>query len=147
MVVGKKALVIDDDAAFIRLVEQLLTQKGCEVLTAGNGQEGLRLLFIYKPDIGVKHFKGRDKLTTQDFFIISHNTTYLLLRYLSLPRKFIFLFYTFLIGQRNNLGFLRSFILLFQSPFPKVFGYTFASIFGKLKGTYTFFNANKSASL
>ncbi len=48
---GKKVLVIDDDAAFLRLVEQVLTQKGDEVLKAGNGQEGLRLLFAHKPDI------------------------------------------------------------------------------------------------
>ncbi len=47
----KKVLVIDDDAAFIRLVEQVLTQKGYEVLKASNGQEGLRLLFSQKPDI------------------------------------------------------------------------------------------------
>ncbi len=48
---GKKVLVIDDDAAFLRLVEQIFTQKGYEVLKAGNGQEGLRLLFAHKPDI------------------------------------------------------------------------------------------------
>jgi len=50
---GKKVLVIDDDAAFLRLVEQIFTQEGYEVLTAGNGQEGLRLLFTHKPDIAL----------------------------------------------------------------------------------------------
>jgi len=48
---GKKVLVIDDDAAFLRLVEQIFTQEGYVVLKAGNGQEGLRLLFAHKPDI------------------------------------------------------------------------------------------------
>ncbi len=48
---GKKVLVIDDDAAFLRLVEQIFTQKGYVVLKAGNGQEGLRLLFAHKSDI------------------------------------------------------------------------------------------------
>ena len=48
---GKKILVIDDDPHFLRLVEQVLTQKGYEVLKAGSGQEGLRLLFDHKPDI------------------------------------------------------------------------------------------------
>ena len=48
---GKKVLVIDDDTTFLRLVEQILTQAGYEVLKAGNGQEGLRLLFAHKPDI------------------------------------------------------------------------------------------------
>ncbi len=48
---SKKILVIDDDPIFCRLVEQALTQKGYEVLKAGGGQEGLRLLFANKPDL------------------------------------------------------------------------------------------------
>jgi len=47
----KKILVIDDDLTFCKLFEQVLTQKGYEVLKAGNGQEGLRLLFTHKPDL------------------------------------------------------------------------------------------------
>ena len=50
---GKKILVIDDDATFLRMVEQVLIQKGYEVLTAGSGQEGLRLLFENKPDLAL----------------------------------------------------------------------------------------------
>jgi two-component system KDP operon response regulator KdpE len=48
---AKKILVIDDDWAMVRLVSQVLTQKGYEVLEANNGQEGLRLLFSHKPDV------------------------------------------------------------------------------------------------
>ena len=48
---AKKILLVDDEPAFVRLVEQLLTQKGYEVLQAGNGQEALRLLFTHKPDL------------------------------------------------------------------------------------------------
>ncbi len=51
MTVGKKILVVDDDPAFIRLVERVLTQKGYEVLNANNGKEGLRLLFDHRPDM------------------------------------------------------------------------------------------------
>jgi two-component system KDP operon response regulator KdpE len=51
MAVAKKILVIDDDPAFVRLVEQVLTPAGFEVLTAGSGEEGLRLLFLHRPDI------------------------------------------------------------------------------------------------
>jgi two-component system KDP operon response regulator KdpE len=51
MEMRKKILIIDDDVAFLRLVEQILTQKGYEVLKAGDGQKGLRLLFAHKPDI------------------------------------------------------------------------------------------------
>ena len=48
---GKKILVIDDDPAFTRLVEHVLTQKGYEVLIASSGEEGLRFLFVHRPDM------------------------------------------------------------------------------------------------
>ena len=48
---AKKVLLIDDDPIFLRLVDQILAQQGFEVLKAGGGQEGLRLLFAEKPDI------------------------------------------------------------------------------------------------
>jgi two-component system KDP operon response regulator KdpE len=49
--VAQKVLVIDDDPAFVRLVEQVLNPAGFEVLTASSGEEGLRLLFAHRPDI------------------------------------------------------------------------------------------------
>jgi len=49
--VVKKVLVIDDDPAFARLVSQVVTQKGYEVLVAGSGAEGLRLLYAQHPDV------------------------------------------------------------------------------------------------
>jgi two-component system KDP operon response regulator KdpE len=49
--VAKKILVVDDDPAFIRLVGQVLAKEEYEVLTAGSGEEGLRLLFAHKPSI------------------------------------------------------------------------------------------------
>ena len=48
---AKKVLVVDDEAAFARLVDGVLTDKGYEVLKAGNGQEALRLLYQEKPDL------------------------------------------------------------------------------------------------
>jgi len=45
----KKVLVIDDDEALVRLIDQVLTQQGYKVLKASNGQEALRLLFDQKP--------------------------------------------------------------------------------------------------
>ncbi len=51
MEMEKKILIVDDEPAFVRLVEQVLTHKGYEVLQAGNGQEALRLLFNHKPDL------------------------------------------------------------------------------------------------
>ncbi|MBA7594487.1 Transcriptional regulatory protein KdpE [subsurface metagenome] len=47
----KKILVVDDDAALVRLFDQILTEKGYEVLKASNGQEALRLFFAHKPDL------------------------------------------------------------------------------------------------
>ena len=49
--VGKKILVVDDDDTFVKWVRMTLTHKGYEVLTAGDGQEALRLLFAHKPDL------------------------------------------------------------------------------------------------
>lgn len=48
---GKKILVVDDEPAFARLVEQVLTQKEYEVLKASNGQEGIKLFFTHEPDL------------------------------------------------------------------------------------------------
>ena len=48
---AKKILVIDDDPAFLRLIEQVLAKEGFETLKAAGGQEGLRLLFNEKPDM------------------------------------------------------------------------------------------------
>ncbi len=47
----KKILAIDDDPAFLRLVDQVITYQGYEVLKAVSGQEGLRLLFNEKPEL------------------------------------------------------------------------------------------------
>lgn len=47
----KKILVVDDDQAFLRLVEQVLSQQGYEVIKAPNGQDALRVLFSRQPDL------------------------------------------------------------------------------------------------
>jgi len=51
IIVTKKILTIDDDPIFLRLVDEVLSHQGFEVLKAGGGQEGLKLLFAEKPDI------------------------------------------------------------------------------------------------
>ncbi len=48
---AKKILVVDDNATLVKLVDQVLTQKGYEVFKANNGQEALRLLFDQRPDL------------------------------------------------------------------------------------------------
>ena len=51
MEMSKKVLIVDDDEALVKLVDQILTQKGYEVLKASTGQEALRLLFDQRPDL------------------------------------------------------------------------------------------------
>ena len=48
---AKKILVVDDDLSMVRMISQVLTDKGFEVLQVNNGQEALRLLFAQKPDL------------------------------------------------------------------------------------------------
>jgi len=48
---AKKILIVDDDLAMVRLIAQVLTKKGYEVLEAGSGQEALRIFFAHKPDL------------------------------------------------------------------------------------------------
>ncbi len=51
MEMGKKILIVDDDEALVRLIDQVLTRKGYQGLKASNGQEALRLLFDQRPDL------------------------------------------------------------------------------------------------
>lgn len=48
---SKKILVVDDEAAQIRLADMALAHQGYEVLKANGGQEALRLVFEHKPDL------------------------------------------------------------------------------------------------
>ncbi|MFC2024136.1 response regulator transcription factor [Chloroflexota bacterium] len=47
----KKILLIDNDSRFLRMVEQVLSHKSYDVLTANSGHEGLRMLFDQRPDL------------------------------------------------------------------------------------------------
>jgi two-component system KDP operon response regulator KdpE len=48
---NRKILVVDDEPTLVKLISQTLSHRGYEVLTAGDGQEALRLLFANKPDL------------------------------------------------------------------------------------------------
>lgn len=48
---GSMILVVDDDAAILRVVEITLQRSGYEVRTAPNGQEALKLLRHMVPDV------------------------------------------------------------------------------------------------
>jgi len=49
--VTKKVLVVDDEPAQLRLVDQVLTSNGYEVIKAGSGQEAVRVIYERKPDL------------------------------------------------------------------------------------------------
>ena len=51
MEVGKKVLIVDGDEFLVRLIDQVLAEKGYQVLKASNGREALRLLFDQRPDL------------------------------------------------------------------------------------------------
>ena len=51
MTIGKKILVVDDEPALVRLIDQILSQEGYKVFKASNGQEALRLFFDHRPDL------------------------------------------------------------------------------------------------
>jgi two-component system KDP operon response regulator KdpE len=48
---GKKILVIDDDAEICRITEHFFQKAGAEVMTAANGSEGLRKFYTLRPDL------------------------------------------------------------------------------------------------
>ncbi len=51
MVNNKKALVIDDEGPIRRVIEMKLKNRGFQVVTACNGQEGLSLIETQRPDV------------------------------------------------------------------------------------------------
>ena len=48
---AKKILVVDDDPALVKLIEQVLSGKDYSVVKASSGQEALRVMFEQKPDL------------------------------------------------------------------------------------------------
>ena len=46
-----KILIVDDEPAQLRLVDQILTSNGYEVISAESGQEAIRLVFEHKPHL------------------------------------------------------------------------------------------------
>jgi DNA-binding response OmpR family regulator len=48
---GSRILIIEDDPALLRGLADTFTTKGCEVLTAADGETGLRLALSSQPDL------------------------------------------------------------------------------------------------
>ncbi len=50
MGINPRILIIDDDVSIRRVIELKLKNRGYDVLTARNGEEGLRMIHAEKPD-------------------------------------------------------------------------------------------------
>lgn len=48
---GKKILLIDNDPDFLQLVKLIFTKAGAQVITAGDGLEGISKLYNHDPDL------------------------------------------------------------------------------------------------
>jgi two-component system alkaline phosphatase synthesis response regulator PhoP len=46
---GKRILVVDDEPNLIRSLSFILTKEGFEVLSAGNGEDAVRMIPVYRP--------------------------------------------------------------------------------------------------
>ena len=49
----KRVLVVDDEPGIVKMVESRLKAAGYGVVTAGDGEEGLRMAKLWKPDVAV----------------------------------------------------------------------------------------------
>ena len=47
----KKILIVDDDADLTRMIQFLLEKRDFNVLTSNDGEEGLKQVNLYKPDL------------------------------------------------------------------------------------------------
>ena len=107
-------------------------------------REGYKLL--YDPTLIVDHFPQPPRKTYQDLrkwnsdtaYIRAYNQAYTLLQYFSFPRKVIFLFYSFLIGDMQNPGPGRLLISLLKKDFEKSKEFLYPSFRGKIQGLFTY---------
>ncbi len=62
---AKTVLVVDDDILIRRLLHRLLVRQGYTVLTAADGQEGLRRARATHPDLILSNYNGFVNLATE----------------------------------------------------------------------------------
>ena len=48
---GNRILIVEDEPAMLRGLKDTFTAKGCEVLTAADGESGLKLALSAQPDL------------------------------------------------------------------------------------------------
>jgi GT2 family glycosyltransferase len=104
---------------------------------------GYRL--IYDPEVRVSHYPSGTMAADdpQLAWVVNHNQTYILLKWLSGPRRIAFIAYTFLVGDRNAIGAAR--IPLQCLPQRWALSSIWPHVRGKLDGIVTFLRVKCSA--
>jgi GT2 family glycosyltransferase len=104
---------------------------GLEVRAAGHR-------IVYDPEAAVDHYSSSDMSAARSdlAYVVNHNQTYILLKHFRLWRRLAFLFYTFLLGDRNTIGLLRLPLLMAHNGLSREAAA--AHMGGKLQGLRTF---------
>jgi GT2 family glycosyltransferase len=104
---------------------------GLEVRAAGHR-------IVYDPEAAVDHYASSDMSAARSdlAYVVNHNQTYILLKHSRLWRRVAFLFYTFVLGDRNTIGLLRLPLLMARKGLSREAAA--AHIGGKLQGLRTF---------
>lgn len=100
---------------------------------------------VYDPEIVVDHYSTSEYAASGPIaWKVNHNQTYVLLKHLPGLRRFTFLAYTFLLGDRNTIGLLRVPFLIVRDR------WTLAAIAphfgGKLAGVRTYVRSRRVPS-
>lgn len=96
---------------------------------------------IFDPEIKVHHFLGVANRCTP--FNYGVNTTYLLLKHSSLPRKIVFLLFTFLVGDFDHPGLLMFPVLLILKRNQAIVKYFIRMNAGKIHGMIKYLKVRK----
>ena len=92
---------------------------------------------VYDPAIVVDHYSMSDYRASGPMaWTVNHNQTYVLLKHLPGLRKFTFLAYTFVLGDRNTIGLMRVPFLIVRDRWP--LAAITAHFRGKLAGVRTY---------
>lgn len=93
---------------------------------------------VYDPEAAVDHYASSDMSAgrTGLAYVVNHNQTYILLKHFAPWRRVAFLFYTFVVGDRNTIGLLRLPLLMTRKALCREAAA--AHMRGKLDGLRTF---------
>jgi GT2 family glycosyltransferase len=95
---------------------------------------------VCDPDLAVLHYLApiqvefSRSVSPRDAYCLNHNNTYVLGKHFPVPRRIAFIFYTFVIGDRQSLGMARLLWRLARRRDRESFHFAVASLAGKIAG-------------